>query len=301
MSLLHRQRLLLALLEEMGGHLSATDFQKHLFLYVTAAEPAPSYDFVPYRFGGFSFESYADRRRLVEAGLLEEGTGSEWTLVSAQPLQFRKAVPPAVRQRLVAHRRQFGQLTGKALVAETYRRSPYHAIHSTILGEVLPDAADRRAVEKHRPRLNGRALFTIGYEGISLDTFLNRLIRAGVKCLCDVRKNPISRKYGFAGKTLADACAKLGIAYRHLPELGIPGDLRHDLSLPGARAALFEDYRRTTLPAQIDALDQIRELLEEFGTVALTCFEHVATDCHRHCVAEALSAEPGWSTPVRDL
>ncbi len=35
-------------------------------------EETPSYEFVPYRFGGFSFTSYADKRRLIERGLLAD-------------------------------------------------------------------------------------------------------------------------------------------------------------------------------------------------------------------------------------
>ncbi|WP_348602891.1 DUF488 family protein [Bartonella tribocorum] len=40
--------------------------------------------------------------------------------------------------------------------------------------------------------------FTIGYEGKSLENYLNCLLENNIKILCDVRKNPISRKYGFS-------------------------------------------------------------------------------------------------------
>jgi len=67
-----RQKLLLCLLQTLGGNVAHTDFQKLLFLFTHEFEPSPSYDFVPYKFGGFSFTSYADKRRLTENGLLDE-------------------------------------------------------------------------------------------------------------------------------------------------------------------------------------------------------------------------------------
>src|SRR5258707_9359014 len=53
------QRVLLELLDVLNEPVSSTDFEKLLFLYTGEGEPTPSYDFVPYRFGCFSFTSYA--------------------------------------------------------------------------------------------------------------------------------------------------------------------------------------------------------------------------------------------------
>lgn len=77
--LFERQRLLLTLLDALGGRSGPTDFQKLLFLY-TREENEPSYEFVPYRFGCFSFTSCADKRKLIERGLLEDNE-QEWALI----------------------------------------------------------------------------------------------------------------------------------------------------------------------------------------------------------------------------
>ena len=61
--LFERQRLLLTLLDAVGEPVGNTDFQKLLFLYTQECETRPSYDFVPYKFGAFSFTSYADKRK----------------------------------------------------------------------------------------------------------------------------------------------------------------------------------------------------------------------------------------------
>ena len=67
-----RQAVLLTLVQTFDGRCGNLDFQKRLFLYCQECGGSAPYDFVPYRFGAFSFSSYADRRRLVERGLLEK-------------------------------------------------------------------------------------------------------------------------------------------------------------------------------------------------------------------------------------
>jgi hypothetical protein len=69
--LFDRQKRLLALLDAHNGEVGNLDFQKLLFLYCQEVEENP-YEFVPYKYGGFSFTSYADKRRLIEQGLLAD-------------------------------------------------------------------------------------------------------------------------------------------------------------------------------------------------------------------------------------
>lgn len=117
---------------------------------------------------------------------------------------------------------------------------------------------------------------------------MNILIRDGVTLLCDVRRNPLSRKYGFSKTALSNACEGLEIRYEHLPELGIDSEARKDLQTQADYDALFEDYERHDLPRQTSALDTIGDWVKEGYRVALTCYEHLPCQCHRHCVAEAL-------------
>ena len=91
------------------------------------------------------------------------------------------------------------------------------------------------------------AVYTSGYEGLSVDGFLNRLIESGVQQLVDVRRNPIARRFGFHKSTLKRLCESLDIAYFHLPELGIPFDKRRSLDTQDDYDRLFADYCKTTL------------------------------------------------------
>ena len=72
--------------------------------------------------------------------------------------------------------------------------------------------------------------------------------------LCDVRRNPLSRKYGFSKSTLSKACGNVGIRYEHLPELGIASEQRQELTTQADYDALFEVYERKDLPLQSEAL-----------------------------------------------
>jgi len=284
--LFERQRVLLTLLDALGGKCAPTDFQKLLFLY-TREETPPSYEFVPYRFGCFSFTSYADKRKLIGEGILADDE-QEWRLTDqGRGVARTKAVTPLLAGRFS---RAHAALRGNDLVAEVYRRFPYYATRSEIADKVLSKRSERERVEQARPAQTAAGLLTIGYEGKCLETYLNQLLREGVTLLCDVRRNPLSRKYGFSKSTLSHACDGVGIRYEHLPQLGIASEERRELNTQADYDALFVDYKLHSLPAQTESLAKIQSWISAGERVALTCFELHPHQCHRHCVAEALES-----------
>ncbi|MDE0044782.1 MAG: DUF488 domain-containing protein [Chloroflexota bacterium] len=286
-----RERHLLALLDALGGDVGNLDFQKLLFLYCqdlssaqTYTETSALYDFVPYQYGAFSFTSYADRRRSVGRSILAEHdqrwilTGLGRRIVSKYGLES----PPAF-----VH--LYGDLRGNDLIAKTYRDFPYFATRSSIADSVLHnDPETLQRIASIRPKRRHPGLFTIGYQNRSLERFLNDLIRASVTLLCDVRRNAISRKYGFSKSTLSRACQGVGIRYEHLPELGIASSQRRGVKNEADLAHLFRTYRKQSLPRQSSALQRIQRWLDTGESVALTCYESDPYHCHRHCAAEAL-------------
>ena len=289
--LFDRQKCLLALVKTLGDNVSNMDFQKLLFLYCTEFEDKPSYEFVPYRFGSFSFTSYADKRRLIERGLLVDHDNI-WKLSDVGKVAGE--VLPSTKERMMQFARKHAGLRGDELVAETYRRHPYYAIRSEMATRLL--ASDRRAlaaVKSARPAKRTAAVCTIGYEGRSLESYLNVLIQNAITVLCDVRRNPLSRKYGFSKATLAKGCEGVGIQYVHVPELGIASEFRRNLDSQADYDALFEFYERETLPQQSTHLDRIKQWVVDDERVALTCFERLPQQCHRSCVANAMNKKFG--------
>lgn len=295
--LFSRQRQLLQLLDALGGTSGMLDFQKLLFLYCQEASTGEApYDFVPYKFGAFSFTSYADRRKLIERGLLEDEDG--WQITA----EGRKIIGRTMDMQLAAFAKRHRGLHGDALVADTYRRFPFFATRSEIADRVLKGDDDALArIRAVRAKATGPALSTIGYEGHTLESYLTILLKSGVTILCDVRRNPISRKYGFSKNTLARGCEGVGIRYEHLPELGIASEQRQSLDTQADYDALFADYERTWLPKQGAALKKIQGWIDAGDRVTLTCYEHQPNQCHRHCVAEALEGKSSKELTAKHL
>jgi uncharacterized protein (DUF488 family) len=87
-----------------------------------------------------------------------------------------------------------------------------------------------------------RTVFTIGYEGQDVSHLTSALKKQGIKQLLDVREKPISRKPGFTKRRLKEALELAGIAYIHLPELGSPSAVRHDLKAGGTFEKFEKEY-----------------------------------------------------------
>jgi len=73
-SVYKRQQFLLLFLKELNGPLTATEFQKLLFLYLTKNN-LPFYEFVPYLYCGFSIQAEEDINTLQAIGWLADING----------------------------------------------------------------------------------------------------------------------------------------------------------------------------------------------------------------------------------
>ncbi len=157
------------------------------------------------------------------------------------------------------------------------------------------------AVEKQKRNFSEPKFFTIGYEGISLETYLNKLIINDIRLLCDVRKNSLSMKYGFSKSQLKNACQSIGIKYIHIPELGIESEKRQDLESMSDYNKLFEEYENTTLINNKQSINYLFQLTKEYKRVAITCFEKEVCMCHRGRVLNALKELPQWDIQYKNL
>lgn len=131
-------------------------------------------------------------------------------------------------------------------------------------------------------------LSTIGYEGASIDDFLDTLNRAGIKQVIDIRDVPVSRRPGFSKNILARALETEGISYLHLKPLGDPKPGRE-----AAREGRFEDFRtiygaHLALPAAQESLKVAVEYASKSPSVLL-CYERDFKHCHRALVAQAMT------------
>jgi len=67
-----------------------------------------------------------------------------------------------------------------------------------------------------------KELFTVGYEGVTIEVFIANLRANNVECVLDVRELPLSRKRGFSKTQLGQALNDADIRHIHLRELGTP-------------------------------------------------------------------------------
>ena len=130
----------------------------------------------------------------------------------------------------------------------------------------------------------------VGYQGCTVDDMCAELADQGVSVVCDIRLNPISRKPGLSKTALAAALRSAGIEYRHLRALGNPKWNRsgfggtHD-ELVAARQVYVDTVLGS--PAAQAALDEVRDQATH-ARVALLCFEHDESRCHRSAVLSEL-------------
>lgn len=286
----------MALLQGFGGSLGSVDFQKYLFLFTEICQKEKSYEFVPYKFGCFSFQSYADRRRLIEFGALKSDDG--WHLGTNE--DFISQLDDGEKNKVLLFCNKFRSKQGEELVREVYRKFPYYAINSEIAGKLMSDT-EMQAINDRRPTPEKSGFYTIGYEGQSFDNYLNRLIENDIKVLVDVRANPVSRKYGFSGKTLSSTLNMLGIDYIHMPELGIISDKRRELNTAEDYSILFKEYDKTVLKNNQISLLRLFDLLSQKKRIAITCFEHDSKMCHRGRVAKAMEKLDGWDFQTQHI
>ena len=69
----YRRKILLSLLENFDGQLNKTSLQKLLFIY-TRWQEKKAFDFVPYKYGCYSFQAIQDLKTLGKYGLVREST-----------------------------------------------------------------------------------------------------------------------------------------------------------------------------------------------------------------------------------
>lgn len=264
-----RQRFLLAFIRQLKSGTTGTDLQKLIFLY-TMKENSEFYEFIPYKFGPYSFQLAEDIDILRRDGYLS-AEGSRIQAIG--DYRYEMLFPIATER-------------GDKLIRKAYREYPYYAINSEITSRLFYGTEGERFKHERQNYVQvGQVLFTIGYEGKSIESFMNTLIQNDISLLCDVRKNPLSRKFGFSKSKLEHISEKIGIKYIHTPELGIDSDKRISLDTIEDYQCLFKGYTKT-LPNLKPQLEYVYSLLCSNNRIALMCYEKEPEMCHRHVIRD---------------
>lgn len=144
-----------------------------------------------------------------------------------------------------------------------------------------------------------QTVYTIGYEGLSFQTFLRTLQEYGIEHVIDIRRNPISRKSGFSKKALQQSLHNVNIKYTHLIALGTPNDFRRELK----EILDYDDFFKkmdTYISSQGLALQEAIDLsLNQKCT--LLCFERNPEECHRIVVAAQIAQRSSLQLTVEHI
>lgn len=129
--------------------------------------------------------------------------------------------------------------------------------------------------------------FTLGYTGRKIEIIIDELKAHGVQTLVDIRRNPVSMYRPELSKSnLDEILSRHGIIYVHLPELGVPRDIRAKAIEFGTREVIWDWYD--------DVLESflggnLHFFLNGFDyPIALMCIEIDPHECHRHRLSLAL-------------
>ncbi len=86
----YRRKVILSMLELLGGNVDKLQLQKLLFL-ASDKMNKPPYEFIPYKFGCYSFSAKADLDTMVKKGMLNE---SEYSYHNSEKTNYISSLLP---------------------------------------------------------------------------------------------------------------------------------------------------------------------------------------------------------------
>jgi hypothetical protein len=263
--------------------ISKLSLQKILFLFSLQKEEY--YRFIPYQYGCYSLLANKDLSVLSDYYKLVANHDKNWQLLDNN--SYFDQLTDNDKKILTHLFSEYDVANENNLISHIYDNYPYYTINSK--RKLTSRQLELVKNEKYNINSQGENMvFSIGYEGKSIDEYLNLLIKNNIDLLCDVRKNPISMKYGFSRNTLATFCKNLGIDYIHMPGLGIESQQRESLKTTQDYKMLFDNYRSSLCDKEIFLAEAIA-LIKKHKRVAFTCFELSHTYCHRGTLIEYLA------------
>jgi uncharacterized protein (DUF488 family) len=271
--MLARQNVLLLMLKLARRPVRRVELMNWCFLLRHESESAGGnsfYNFTPCTPGPFSFALAQELEKLQSLSYVLPHGENAWILNSERASAAQGVSGPVSRD-VTTIMNQFRGLRSDDLLKTVTQRDPAFLV-------------TRSRAEK--------AVYTAGYEGLSIDEFLHLLVSNGIERLVDVRSNPTARRYGFHKSTLTRLTGQLGIEYRHFAELGIRSEVRQRFPAGENRDRMFDEYEAATLQTESAAVQDVATLVDERPSV-LVCMESEPSCCHRSRLANPVSTLTG--------
>jgi uncharacterized protein (DUF488 family) len=270
LDLFKKQKLLLGLIHHLSDINQMTKLHLTKLMFLITKEKTPkfsTYHFHPYKFGPFSYAMYSDINYLVQKGyLIDNQVDSKYIPQLTKKGKDELEISHDQKNFVSRYINKFGSIEN--LIDEIYSKYPTYTCKS-----------ERKNIPIKIKLPSNPGIFLIGYEGKDIDQFLFELISNNINILIDVRKNPRSMKYMFNKGRLIKSLKNVDIRYIHIPELGVPKNLRENLKTKEDYEDLFAQYREF-LPRKEIYINKILKL-GKMERIALMCFEKDENFCHR--------------------
>jgi uncharacterized protein YwgA len=151
----YRRKIILALLQLFDGQLDKIRLQKLLFLFANKQAKA-EYDFIPYKFGCYSYSANADMTAMVTRGFLNE---DEKTFEKKDKTDYLKQLKPADLKLLQEVKTNYGKMSANALMKHTYINFPFYAIKSEVAENILSQRRIRKSNQSQTERKQNGAVY----------------------------------------------------------------------------------------------------------------------------------------------
>ena len=123
-----------------------------------------------------------------------------------------------------------------------------------------------------------------------MDDLLASLKSANVRCVLDIRHTPLSMYRPEVSKSnFQKTMAHEGIHYLHVPECGVPKDIRAKAIGAGTREPIWDWYDSYVVDRFF--VRNLHWFLNLENPVAMMCVERDPTECHRHRIFSALERQ----------
>lgn len=276
--MLKRRTLLLALLSELSEPIALTRLHP-LVALLTVEEDTPSWYFIPTEKGPFSVDLLHDIRAFERNGSVQVEEES----IKVDQAAGAKERATLDEQASLLLEKSLGSHAGKsddALIQAALLAKPFWGIRTERTDE---------PIERIRGQIREaeRGLYTLGYEGLSIDSFINLLIMANVQEVVDVREFAFSRRSEYAKKNLAQELSLASIVYTGMPEVGIPTKARKEILEDKSKEELLDYYESEILPGTSSSAKKIASLVRTHN-IALICHEEDPGQCHRSLFAASV-------------
>lgn len=247
------------------------------------------YQFIPTEEGPLSLVLESDTLAMLKRKLLAQDDSSE-QLLSINADQYEmKMMPKDEDKHLVdATLGEYLEKSEQDLIAIATTMNPFYAIYLPKEKLDMLNSKSRSEIAKIRETIRNsrRALYTIGYEKISLDEFIQILLLHDIQSVIDVRETTISRRREFSKKPLEEGLNRAKIGYLSIPEVGIPSVVRNEILKDGIHQDLLIWYKENVLPKSKEYTKLANSFLQK-GNTALMCYEKDPKECHRSLFAQS--------------